>query len=391
MRNRLQALGIALAVSALVLAWQVLTVRYSYGGNWSGLFCTGSRLPYPPELAHENIYVFPDSSGYDGQAYHYMAHDPWFRRGFSNYIDAPRLRTRRILVPALAWLAALGNDSRIDAALIGVVVAFVGLGSFWSARLAQHPGKPAWLGGLFLLAPAVLVSIDRILTDGALAAFCIGFVLYFRREQWGRLWAVCALAALTRETGAGLIAAACIYLLIRRDVRRAALFAMAILPLVIWVRFAALHTPPDALDWLGPIPFEGIVYRLTHPSHYDFPTAVALCAIVVDYVALLGIALAICTAFRKALAQDLSMTAIAIYIFAVLAIFLRYPDAWSDVYAFGRTLSPLLVLLAMDALEAPSSGYVSALLPAALQVPRIGFQWGKQILNVVNGISGGLR
>ncbi|HEV8146815.1 MAG TPA: hypothetical protein VGP79_10555 [Bryobacteraceae bacterium] len=93
-------------VAALVLTWQALTVRYSYGGNWSGLFCTGSRMPFPSELAHENIYVFPNSSGYDGQAYHYVAHDPWFQRGLANYIDAPRLRTRRILVPALAWLVA---------------------------------------------------------------------------------------------------------------------------------------------------------------------------------------------------------------------------------------------------------------------------------------------
>ena len=391
MRDRLQALGVALTVAGMVLAWQALTVRYSYGGNWSGLFCTGSRLPYPPALADENIYVFPNSSGYDGQAYHYMAHDPWFQRGFSNYIDAPRLRTRRMLLSAGAWILAFGNDAWIDRAMIGMVVAFVGLGSFWLGLLARQFGRPVWLGALFLLVPSVLVSIDRTLTDGALAAFCIGFVLYFRREHWGRLWVVCALAALTRETGLGLAAAACLYLLTRRDIRRAALFAMAILPTLAWYRFSWVHTAPEGPGIIGFIPFEGLGYRLLHFSHYDLPRPIEIAAIALDHVALIGIVLGIFGAWRKARAGDWSMPALAIYLFALLAVFIRNPDAWGDGYAFGRTLSPLLVLLALDALEAPGSGYVSALLPAALQVPRIGLQWGKQILNVVNGIGGGLR
>ena len=33
-----------LAAVALALLWQALTVRYNYGGNWTGLFCTGASL-----------------------------------------------------------------------------------------------------------------------------------------------------------------------------------------------------------------------------------------------------------------------------------------------------------------------------------------------------------
>ncbi len=389
MRDRFHAVGIALAAAALALGWWVLTVHYSYGGNWTGLFCTGSLMPHPPALDSENIYFIPNSYGYDGQAYHYIAHDPWFQRGFANYIDAPRFRTRRILVPLLAWAVALGNDARIDRALIGMVLAFVALGAYWSARLAQEFGKPAWLGALFLLTPAVLVSIDRTLTDGALAAFCIGFVLYFRRSAWGQLWLVCALAGLTRETGIGLIAAACIYLLIRRDLWRAAWFAIAVVPTAAWYRFDWVHTAPESPGIIGFIPFEGLVYRLLHFSHYDAPPAIEITAIALDHLALVGIVLGLLGAWRKAWARDTSMAAIAIYIYALLAVFMRNPGAWGDGYAFGRSLSPLLMLLAVDALGASTPGYATrAILPAAMVIPRIGLQWGRQILNVVNGIAG---
>jgi hypothetical protein len=101
----------ACIVSALVcvcigLAWQVLTVHYNYGGNWTGLFITGSQFPIPPSLASENLYVFPNSTGYDGQMYHYVAHDPLMQKGFGDFVDNARLRYRRILLPALAFILA---------------------------------------------------------------------------------------------------------------------------------------------------------------------------------------------------------------------------------------------------------------------------------------------
>jgi hypothetical protein len=67
MSNRLRALLPAFAAIFLVWTWQALTVRYSYGGNWTGLFCTGAVFPYPPALAKENIYTFPNMSVMTGR------------------------------------------------------------------------------------------------------------------------------------------------------------------------------------------------------------------------------------------------------------------------------------------------------------------------------------
>src|ERR1700735_587174 len=99
----------ALTAAVLALTWQALTVRYTYRGNGTALFCTGALSnPPPAALVSEHIYRFPNSYGYDGQFYHYMAHDPLLRRGFQSSLDSPRFRYRRMLVPFSAWLLGSG-------------------------------------------------------------------------------------------------------------------------------------------------------------------------------------------------------------------------------------------------------------------------------------------
>ena len=50
--------------------------------------------------------------------YRYLAHDPLLTGDAHHYIDNFGLRARRILVPALARLLAMGWQSSIDAAYI---------------------------------------------------------------------------------------------------------------------------------------------------------------------------------------------------------------------------------------------------------------------------------
>ena len=77
----------ALLCVAIGFAWQALTVHYNRGGNWTALFLSGSQFPVPPALSSENVYVFPDSGGYDGQMYHNVAHDPMLRHGFGKFVE----------------------------------------------------------------------------------------------------------------------------------------------------------------------------------------------------------------------------------------------------------------------------------------------------------------
>jgi len=382
----------ALLSVCAVFAWQSLTVRYSYGGNWTGLFCTGALFQQPAPLASEHIYLNAGSVGYDGQAYHYIAHDPFFQRGFSQLLDDPRLRTQRILVPLLAWLLALGVDSRIDAALIAVQLLFCGLGVYWLSRLAVLQQRSAWSGLWFLALPPVLVSIDRLLTDSALAALAVGFVLYSRINRWRAVWFICALAALTRDTGLVLTAAMVLFFAWEGEWRRAALFILALAPAQGWNYYCRLHTPPDPSRWLGLIPLQGLLTRCFHQHLYsNLQSTVAALCIALDYVAILGIALALWQAFEMARSRRTTPVAIAVYGYALIAVFARNPDVWADAYGFGRTLGPLLLLLALERFSTQpqtARATCATCLPIALIDPRILLQWGRQVINVAMGLAG---
>src|SRR5690606_31990012 len=66
---RHSAIRVAILGILAVIAFQWFAVQGS-GGNWTILFCSGEKLPPPPDVAGE-MYQFPDSYGFDGQFYFY--------------------------------------------------------------------------------------------------------------------------------------------------------------------------------------------------------------------------------------------------------------------------------------------------------------------------------
>ena len=113
-----------------------------------------------------------------------------FSRGFSAYLDASRMRYRRILVPFAAhlwrWARSMGGSSAYSAVIL--------LSVFWaaigSARLRRDLGFDPACGLAFLLVPATLISMDRLTVDVALVALCVAFALFVGRDSLGRT--VCA-------------------------------------------------------------------------------------------------------------------------------------------------------------------------------------------------------
>lgn len=92
------------------------------------------------------------------------------------YVDDARLRYRRILVPLAAYIFAAGPSNRIDQTYEIVFLLSVALGTYWSSLFAGRAGlAPAW-GLLFLLLPAIPISMDRLVVDSGLAALTAGFV-----------------------------------------------------------------------------------------------------------------------------------------------------------------------------------------------------------------------
>src|SRR4051812_43444298 len=158
-RRRSYLYGSSAVVAAIIFAvgLQSLIVFYRFDGNWTGWFCTGSNFSVPPQLASEHLYVFPSSPGYHGQMYHYLAHDPFLRSNLREYMDDPRFRCRRFLVPFLAWLLSAGHPGYIDLALLVVNLCFLLLGTWSLGQYCVLSGTPPAASASFALVPALLV------------------------------------------------------------------------------------------------------------------------------------------------------------------------------------------------------------------------------------------
>jgi hypothetical protein len=348
-----------LALFAVLAAWtwMTLTVHYNFGGNWSALFCIRPGMPVPEFLKSENLYTARSTEGYDGQVYHLIAHDPWMRKGSADAIaDAP-FRYQRIFIPALAWMLAFGQDQWIHASYFAVILVCVFAGVYWSARFAECLGRsPTW-GLVFLLAPAAIVSIDRLTVDIALAAFAVGFALYASESSDLFNWKIAVIlvgAALTRETALPIIAGYAIYLASRKRFAHAVLGAATAVPAIAWYLWLSRLGRSSATDYVHWIPFAGFAERILHPAHYALSPFKNSIAMTLDYLALAGIALAFVYAIRFAASRRWDSVSAAVYALAIAAALIGSRSVWEEAYAFARVLTPLLLLVAFQSLQSRS-------------------------------------
>ena len=338
-----QAWTWAALAAVLTLAWQALTVQANYRGHLDGLFRTGQSTRVPPALVST---TYRDSSrdGYDGQFYRFIAHDPALSPATWTALDGPVVRARRILIPALAWLAAAGQQHWIDPAYVLVIAAFVFAGVYWMARVFERSARSPAYGLLFLLVPATIVSIDRMTVDVALGALAAAFVYYESTPCKRALWLTLAAASLVRETGLLLTAAVVLPALLRRDFRQAALWTTPALPALAWFAYLQATFPAaPALLSSG----HGILGVLFAPPAYGLPEPKETIARALDVLALLATLAAAALALARALVPTASRLVSTL-------LFLPNRDFWTSPYAYGRFLGPLFVLLLLSPNSAPA-------------------------------------
>jgi hypothetical protein len=382
-----------LVCALAVLSWQALTIHFNFQDNWTALFVTGEHFTVPPSLAAEHVWQAPKSDGWDGQFYHFIAHDPFLTGGMVRYTEAARLRYRRILIPAAAFLLATGQAGAIDWAYRLVILLFFVLGTCWTARLAKQYGRnPAW-GLLFFFLPAAVASASRMAVDVGLCALVAAFVLYSgERRDSRKLYAVLVLAGLVRDTGLLLTAAYCLWVLagkeqpLRKRVARAAVFGSAALPTLAWYLYVYSRTPPYPGGASLSIPLSGLIDRFIHLIPYPFAPWFNLIIRSLDRLALMGILLAFVLATTRHITERLKRpSGYAAILFVLLGLLLWHPGDWLDAIDYGRILSPLLFLLALEALE---TGSWLALAPLGMELPRFGLQMGSQAWGIIKGIAG---
>lgn len=382
---RTRCLAVGLLCAALALGWQFLTVRYNYGGNWTGLFCAGDRQKSPAKLLGENLYAFPNSFGYDGQFYHYIAHDPLGRSELPRYVDAPRMRYGRILLPGLAWLLALGQPAWVDRAYYSLVILFIFCGAFCTSAFAARHGRSALWGILFLLTPAALVSIDRMTVDVALLAICAAALALFPLRRPLGEWLLLAAAPLARETGLALTAGYLLWSLLRRDARRVAGGLLSVLPFAAWSFYLNQQLGALGFPWHSFAPFRQLVGVVLEPPAYPWSRWVNALVILTDWLALAGALLAVLLAFRSVRRPRAFLHA-AILSFGALGLLLAaagHRDIWVHLYGYGRVFSPLFLLIALRAVTEQTRIEFVPLLAA---LPPCGLQFASYALRILRAL-----
>lgn len=382
----------ALVAVLVVLAWQALTVQANYAGNWTGLFRTGWRTPVPERLA-PGTFRNAHPTGYDGQFYRFLAHDPFLRHGTAAYFDEPVWRSRRILVPLLAWALAAGQQGAIDGAYVLVILASIFAGTCFLGRIIVRQGRHAAFGLLFLAVPATIVAVDTMTVDVTLAALTACFAWHWgsgREPGWG-LWFTLAAAGLTRETGL-LLAAACILAaLTQRDYRRAAFWGTAVLPALGWYGYLHFAIPPAGgapaaiPGWLMLRPRLGIVMRTIDPPRYPLLGAsVERIIRALDTLSLLAMmAAAALGTLRMRTATPAAIRA-ALGLQVALLLVMTNTEFWTPPYGYCRPFAPLFVLLlAGDAAGRGRRAWMAAILVCALVDVRVSGEMETQVLGVL--------
>jgi hypothetical protein len=370
----------AAVCAASVFGWQTLTVNANYAHDYSALFYTGSYITMPQAIAEEGTFRIPNDAGYDGQFYHFIAHDPFLRNDTARFVDNPRVRWRRILVPLTAWLLAFGQSDYIDSTYLITVLGFVFLGAFWLAEYCRRFNLTPACGVAFAIVPAVLVSIDRFTVDVALAALCIGFAV---ETRW-RLFLILMLAPLSRETGIVLPATFALHSVFQKNWKGLGMAAGALVPFAAWLVYLDKRTAPDFSVLTSPVPFKGLVERTIHPVQHALTSSWLRKEAAMDYVAVIGIWGAVALVAYLLWQRRSDFCAIAAILFtSIFVAFVSQPQIWSGSYSFARTMSPLLIFLALIGIADRSWIY---LVPMALALPRVLYEDIQQWRGIFHGL-----
>lgn len=368
--SRRRALYWAAAASLLCFGLQVRHVERNLGGDWSGLFYTGTDVAMPSVLGGEQPRRAPDAVGFDGEFYHFIAHDPLMLGDARSAVDNPPLRWRRILVPGLAYALAAGRTGAVDFAYRVVVLGFVFLGVYWTARFVERQGLPPYGGVAFLLLPATMISLERMTVDVALCALAAGAAVHLARPPGPALYTLLAILPLARETGVVVAAARAWNRAAGRRLGEAAWAAAAFTPFLAWAGYVHVRAGSDGTAWFG-APFAGLVSRTLAPAVGGIPDAWLRAAAQLEYLGILGVWSAIVLTVIAVRRKPIGEIEVSCVLIVLLFAFLAKDDIWSQAYGFARTLSPLILWLGLLAARERRPVY---LLPLALIGPRVWFQ-----------------
>lgn len=233
---------------ALLLGFALLLGRF-----WSPYYGFTSLLQadptteslLPASLRDAPVFIYRDAGRYDGAFYAQIATSPGLRDPeLATAVDDLGYRARRILLSAVAWVVGGGDP-------VGAVHAYAWLNVIlwfilaWILAMTLPSGGGwrntlAWAGVLF--ASGTLASVRLALTDLAATAWLAAGLLLIERSRAKAAILCLGLAGLARETA--LLGVGAWWpegkWTVAQLARKAALVALAALPLIAWWSYVRL-------------------------------------------------------------------------------------------------------------------------------------------------------
>jgi len=200
--------------------------------------------------------------GHDGQQYYAIARQPMHLDRVARYLDRPRYRAGRPLLPWLAWLLhPQGGGPGLVVALAAIGAASLALGGVAAGVLAADLGASARVvsrvATLFSGAPGAIASLAITSPDALATALALTALALARRGRSRLALMPAVLAVLAKEALLVVfVGYAFTHLKRRSAIALAAVPALAVAGWWWWVRTALPGDPPMPLQTLqcAPVP-----------------------------------------------------------------------------------------------------------------------------------------
>ncbi len=184
-----------------VIAVTLYFYFFKFDSNITGFFRIGSVLPLSPYLNPEQILIYKEEIGYDGQQFLSIAFDPFLQNPETlNALDHPAYRYRRILYPLLSYCLSLGNSYLIPYVMVAInAISIILIVWVVSLYFQAHPSL-TWQPLLTLCIPGVWIVLSLGTADLVSSLLLITALVCYRydKPKWTAI--AIALACLTRET-----------------------------------------------------------------------------------------------------------------------------------------------------------------------------------------------
>lgn len=284
-----------------------------------------------------NLIVFANSWGYDGQFYFRLAINPVTNKKTDHgiTIDYPAYRHQRIVYPLLSWFLTLGNINLLPTIMFLINLVSLSLIGLIGGYLAKSFKTHSLWGSILAFSPGFPYTLSRDLTEILQILFMLLGTLLLTKGKYILCATALTLAVLTKETSLLITLGMFIFHPKRK------LFLIPLATFVIWQVILSLtwgQAPIFSASGIFGKPFEAFVQfflsTLSFSSRFQKISFIQICFLIVFISSTL-------------LALKLSIVNKAIkisYCFYLIMALFYTNHFWVEDISFMRALSEMVIL-----------------------------------------------